>query len=47
MRDLEGRLNRRYGTRCEVRDRNGKGEIVIRYTDLDELDRILEQMFGG
>jgi ParB family transcriptional regulator, chromosome partitioning protein len=46
VRDLEGRLNRRYGTRCEVRDRNGKGEIVIRYSDLDELDRILEKMFA-
>lgn len=45
VRDLEGRLARRYGTRCEVRDQNGKGEIVIRYSDLDELDRILEQMF--
>ena len=45
VRDLETRLNRRYGTRCEVRDKNGKGEIVIRYSDLDELDRILEQMF--
>jgi hypothetical protein len=45
VRDLEGRLARRYGTRCEVRDKNGKGEIVIRYADLDELDRILEQMF--
>jgi ParB family transcriptional regulator, chromosome partitioning protein len=45
IRDLEGRLARRYGTRCEVRDLNGKGEIVIRYSDLDELDRILEQMF--
>jgi ParB family chromosome partitioning protein len=45
VRDLESRLNRRYGTRCEVRDHNGKGEIVIRYADLDELDRILEQMF--
>jgi len=45
VRDLEGRLARRYGTRCEVRDKNGKGEIVIRYSDLDELDRILEQMF--
>jgi ParB family chromosome partitioning protein len=44
VRDLEGRLMRRYGTRCEVRDRKGKGEIVIRYTDLDELDRILEQL---
>jgi len=47
VRDLEGRLNRRYGTRCEVRDKNGKGEIVIRYSDLDELDRILEQMFAS
>jgi ParB family transcriptional regulator, chromosome partitioning protein len=47
VRDLETRLNRRYGTRCEVRDKNGKGEIVIRYADLDELDRILEQMFPG
>jgi ParB family chromosome partitioning protein len=45
VRDLETRLNRRYGTRCEVRDKHGKGEIVIRYSSLDELDRILEQMF--
>jgi ParB family chromosome partitioning protein len=47
VRDLEGRLARRYGTRCEVRDKKGKGEIVIQYSDLDELDRILEQMFAG
>lgn len=45
VRDLEGRLARRYGTRCEVRDRKGRGEIVIQYSDLDELDRILEQLF--
>ncbi len=45
IRDLEVRLARRYGTRCEVRDRKGKGEIRIRYASLDELDRILEQMF--
>jgi ParB family transcriptional regulator, chromosome partitioning protein len=45
VRDLEGRLARRYGTKCEVRDRKGRGEIVIRYSDLDELDRILEQLF--
>jgi ParB family chromosome partitioning protein len=45
VRDLEGRLARRYGTRCEVRDRKGSGEIIIRYSDLDELDRILEQLF--
>jgi ParB family chromosome partitioning protein len=44
VRDLEMRLARRYGARCEVRDRKGIGEIVIRYADLDELDRLLEQL---
>jgi ParB family transcriptional regulator, chromosome partitioning protein len=47
VKDLEMRLARRYGTRCEVRDRKGSGEIVIRYGDLDELDRILEQLLPG
>ena len=46
VRDLEGRLTRRYGTRCELRDKEGKGEIIIQYSSLDELDRILEQMFA-
>jgi ParB family transcriptional regulator, chromosome partitioning protein len=46
VKDLENRLARRYGTRCEVRDHSGKGEIIIRYSDLDELDRILEKMFA-
>jgi len=44
VRDLELRLARRYGARCEVRDKKGAGEIVIRYADLDDLDRILEQL---
>lgn len=45
VRDLEMRLARRYGARCEVKDRKSKGgEIVIRYGNLDELDRILEQL---
>jgi ParB family transcriptional regulator, chromosome partitioning protein len=42
VRDLETRLARKLGTRCEVKDRDGKGELVIRYATLDELDRILE-----
>jgi ParB family chromosome partitioning protein len=45
VRDLETRLARHYGTRCEVKDRKGQGEIVIRYASLDELDRILERLF--
>ena len=41
VRDLEKRLERKLGARCEVKDKDGKGEIVAKYGDLDELDRIL------
>lgn len=42
VRDLEKRLERKLGARCEVKDKAGRGEVVIRYASLDELDRILE-----
>lgn len=42
VRDLEMRLTKRLGTRAEVKDKQGKGEIVIQYASLDELDRLLE-----
>lgn len=42
VRDLEKRLERKLGARCEVADKDGKGELKIRYGNLDELDRILE-----
>jgi ParB family chromosome partitioning protein len=42
VRDLEARLARRLGTKVEVRDRDGKGEFVVRYASWDELDRILD-----
>jgi ParB family chromosome partitioning protein len=41
-RDLENRLAKKYGARCQVRDRKGKGELVMHYASLDELDRILD-----
>lgn len=41
-RDLELRLSRRLGTPCEVRDNDGKGQLIVKYGSLDELDRILE-----
>jgi ParB family chromosome partitioning protein len=41
IRDLEARLMRRLGARVEVRDTNGRGELVIAYGSLDELDRLL------
>ncbi len=42
VRDLEQRLERKLGTRSEVRDKDGKGEIAIKYASWDELDRILD-----
>ena len=42
VRDLENRLARKLGTECRVRDRKGRGVIVVKYSSLDELDRLLE-----
>ena len=41
-RDLELRLGRKLGTKVEVRDKDGKGELAIRYASWDELDKLLE-----
>jgi ParB family chromosome partitioning protein len=41
VRDIEVRLERKLGTRVEVRDREGAGEIALKYSSWDELDRIL------
>jgi ParB family chromosome partitioning protein len=41
IKDLEARLQRRLGTRVEVRDQGGKGELAVTYGSLDELDRVL------
>jgi ParB family chromosome partitioning protein len=42
IRDLESRLARKLGARCEVKDAEGKGHLRIHYKDLDELDRLLD-----
>lgn len=42
IRDLEGRLERKLGARCEVQDKDGKGQLIVRYGSWDELDRILD-----
>ena len=41
-RDLEMRLARKLGTKVDVRDKEGKGELVIKYGSWDELDKLLE-----
>ncbi len=44
IRDLEARLARRMGTRVDVIDDSGRGQLVIHYGSLDELDRLLGQL---
>jgi ParB family chromosome partitioning protein len=45
VRDLESRLSRSFGSKVNVADRNGKGNIQIHFTSYDELDRLLEKLF--
>jgi len=44
VRDLEGRLARALGTRIEIRERGKGGELVVPYSDLDALDRLLDRL---
>jgi ParB family transcriptional regulator, chromosome partitioning protein len=46
VRDVEARLGRHFGTKVELSDRGGKGQVVISYGSLDELDRLLA-LFGA
>ena len=39
--DLETRLRERLGSRVEVKERNGRGRLVLHFANLDDLDRIL------
>ncbi len=41
-RDVEERVGRALGTRVSLRDREGRGRIVIEYFDYEDLDRIVE-----
>ncbi|MGZ3448448.1 MAG: ParB/RepB/Spo0J family partition protein [Polyangiales bacterium] len=44
VRDLERRLSIALGTKCEVRDQGGKGELAVFYASLDALDAILDKI---
>jgi len=44
VRDLERRLSNALGTKCEVRDQGGKGEIAVLYASLDHLDAVLDKL---
>ncbi len=43
-KELERALERSLGVRVEIRDRKGKGSIVIRYKSLEDFDRLLDAL---
>jgi ParB family transcriptional regulator, chromosome partitioning protein len=47
VRDLETKLTRHMGLKVDVRDSGNKGEVAIKYSNLDEFDRILQKLGMG
>ena len=44
VREAERELERALGVRVEIRDRGGKGKIILRYGSLEDYDRVLEML---
>jgi ParB family chromosome partitioning protein len=46
VRAAQGELEKMLGVRVRIRDRKGKGRIVIEYTSIDDFDRVVEMLKG-
>jgi ParB family chromosome partitioning protein len=44
VREAERRLEAALGTRVRIKDRKGRGKVVIEYNTLDDFDRIVEAL---
>jgi ParB family transcriptional regulator, chromosome partitioning protein len=44
VREAQRRLEQSLGVKVEIRDRNNKGKIILKYGSLDDFDRILEAL---
>jgi ParB family chromosome partitioning protein len=47
VREAERRLEQVLGTRVRIKDRKGRGKLVIEYHTLDDFDRIMEALGAG
>ncbi len=47
VRAAQMELERSLGVRVQIRDRKGKGKIVIAYSSLEDFDRVVEMLSGG
>jgi len=46
VRAVEDRLHQMLGVRVRIRDRKGKGKIILEYATLDDFDRVLDRLEG-
>ncbi len=46
VRELEDRLRKRLGLRVAIKDRNGRGQVVIEYGDLEGFAGLMEALLG-
>jgi ParB family chromosome partitioning protein len=46
VRAAQTELERILGIRVRIKDRRGKGKIVLEYTSLDDFDRVVEMLKG-
>jgi len=46
VRDAQRTLERALGVKVEIRDRKGKGRIILKYASLEDFDRIVEALAG-
>ena len=47
LRHVVEKLQRKLGTKVELKDRGGPGTLEIRYSSPDDLDRLLTAILGG
>jgi ParB family chromosome partitioning protein len=47
VRAAQTEMERVLGMRVRIRDRKGKGKIVIEYANLEDFDRVVEMLKGG
>jgi ParB family transcriptional regulator, chromosome partitioning protein len=47
VREAQTELERLLGVRVKIKDRNGKGTIVIEYACVDDYERVVEMLSGG
>lgn len=46
VREAQEQLQRSLGMKVQIEDKNGRGKVIIEYADLEDFDRLLEQLAG-